>query len=96
MECCVLTIPRIVDLSKESYVVVENADLMISATNSSFEDGSVMFYGIGYINDSGGNSTLILGLNFFDLSSLDKDSLKNGRAVYAKFSGQLIGFEHYE
>lgn len=93
-ECCILTIPRIIDINTQSYIVIENADLEITATQSAYADGSVTFYGIGYIIEPNGNSHIIVGLNFFDLSLIDQAKLEDGQAVYAKYSRQLISFEH--
>lgn len=93
-ECCILTIPRLIDINTQSYIVIENAELDITATQSAYPDGSVTFYGVGYVIDPDGNSHFIVGLNFFDLSLIDETKLKNGQAVYAKYSRQLISFEH--
>lgn len=96
VECGILLIPRAIDIKQESFVIVQNAELSIEATNSTYDDGSVMFYGYGYIIDSENNSELVFGLNFFDLSSINKEKLKNGKAVYAKHSRQLISFNSSE
>lgn len=93
-ECCILTIPRLIDINTQSYIVIENAELDITSTQSAYADGSVTFYGIGYIIEPNGNSHIIVGLNFFDLSLIDQTKLENGRVVYAKYSRQLVSFEH--
>lgn len=92
-ECCILTIPRLIDINTQSYIVIDNADLDITATQSAYADGSVTFYGMGYVIEPDGNSHFIQGLNFFDLSLIDQTKLGNGRAVYAKYSRQLTSFD---
>lgn len=93
IECGILVIPRLIDLHQKSLIVVHDAQLVIGSTNSTYEDGSVMFYGIGYVQDQTGNSIMVLGLNFFDLSTVSDDDLKSGTAVYGKYSRQLLGYQ---
>lgn len=88
-----LLIPRVIDIKQESFVIIENANLVVDSTNSTYEDGSIMFYGTAYIIDSQGKSNYVLGLNFFDLSSMDPNKDYYGTAVYAEHSKQLIEFE---
>ena len=43
LECGILVVPRICDIKQQSFVVVENGSFYLDATDSTYEDGSVMF-----------------------------------------------------
>lgn len=88
-----LLIPRIIDYQRQSFIIVENAELIINETNSVFEDGSVMFYGMGSIIDENNKDNLVLGVNFFDLSNYDSNNTYKGTIVYAQHSRQLISYQ---
>lgn len=93
LECGLLVIPRICDIQQQSFVVVENGSFYLDATNSTYEDGSVMFYGIGRVQDKSGKETLVLGANFFDLSNINSNDKYHATVVYAKHSRQVVKLE---
>lgn len=90
LECGILVVPRICDIEQQSFVVVENGSFYLDATNSTYEDGSVMFYGVGRVKDESGKETMVLGVNFFDLSNVNSYDKYNATVVYAKHSRQVV------
>lgn len=49
-----------------------------------------MFYGVGRVKDESGKETMVLGANFFDLSSVNSYDKYNATVVYAKHSRQVV------
>lgn len=89
-ECGILIIPRIYDIKQQSFVVVENGSFYLDATNSTFEDGSIMLYGVGRVKDEFGKETMVLGVNFFDLTNINSYNQYNATVVYAEHSRQVV------
>lgn len=93
LECGILITPRIYDIKQQSFVVVENGSFYLEATNSTYEDGSIMFYGVGRVKDESGKETIVLGVNFFDLTNVNSYDKYNATVVYAKHSRQVVELE---
>lgn len=89
-ECGILIIPRIYDIKQQSFVVVENGSFYLEATNSTYEDGSIMLYGVGRVKDEFGKETMVLGVNFFDLTNINSYNQYNATVVYAEHSRQVV------
>lgn len=89
-ECGILIIPRIYDIKQQSFVVVENGSFYLDATNSTYEDGSIMLYGVGRVKDEFGKETMVLGVNFFDLTNINSYNQYNATVVYAEHSRQVV------
>ena len=89
-ECGILIIPRIYDIKQQSFVVVENGSFYLEATNSTYEDGSIMLYGVGRVKDEFGKETMVLGVNFFDLTNINSYNHYNATVVYAEHSRQVV------
>lgn len=89
-ECGILIIPRIYDIKQQSFVVVENESFYLEATNSTYEDGSIMLYGVGRVKDEFGKETMVLGVNFFDLTNINSYNQYNATVVYAEHSRQVV------
>lgn len=89
-ECGILIIPRIYDIKQQSFVVVENGSFYLEATNSTYEDGSIMLYGVGRVRDEFGKETMVLGVNFFDLTNINSYNQYNATVVYAEHSRQVV------
>lgn len=49
-----------------------------------------MFYGVGRVKDDSGKETMVLGVNFFDLSNVNSYDKYNATVVYAKHSRQVV------
>lgn len=89
-ECGILIIPRIYDIKQQSFVVVGNGSFYLEATNSTYEDGSIMLYGVGRVKDEFGKETMVLGVNFFDLTNINSYNQYNATVVYAEHSRQVV------
>ena len=89
-ECGILIIPRIYDIKQQSFVVVGNGSFYLEATNSTYEDGSIMLYGVGRVKDEFGKETIVLGVNFFDLTNINSYNQYNATVVYAEHSRQVV------
>ena len=93
----VLAVPRVIDIRQESIIVEQNAQLYVTATQG---DGADMFYGDANIDTMDGYTIGVVGINFFDLESLQLDKISalepdikySGTAIYAKHSKQIISF----
>lgn len=96
-EYALLAVPRVIDIQKQSFVTVENAEFYVDDT----ENGSEIFYGTAKVVTPDGKAPDVLGINFFDLAPLHLDEISpfdkdipryHGTAVYARHSRQMIRF----
>lgn len=90
-----LTVPKIIDLSKKDYIVVENATMTVVTPNQF--DGSLLELGQGYVTDNNSNSITVNGIAMIDLPETDDQSSHSykGTIVYAKRSKQILDFNGY-
>ena len=72
---------------------MEDATLTFVETPITYLGDSDMFYGDGYITNEEKGQVLVMGMNFFDLSSIDTNGEYHGTMVYAKNSHQFIDYE---
>lgn len=90
-----LTVPKMVDLSKKDYIVIENATMTVVTPNQ--YDGSLLELGQGYVIDNNANSITVKGIAMIDLPETDDKSSHSyrGTIVYAKRSKQILNFNGY-
>lgn len=96
LESCVLLVPRMIDYHQKSFVAVENAHLFITGTNSTYEDGSVLFYGTGRVLSKDGKQISVVGINFIEIPAECLNENYDGTIVYAKYSRQIVGCKKSE
>lgn len=97
VEFAILAIPRVLDITQRSFIVVPDAQFYVTATQG---DGAEIFYGNANVDTSDGKTVSVFGINFFDLEVLNLDEVSPtmpdtkyfGTAVYAKHSRQIIRF----
>ena len=90
-----LSIPRIIDMSKDQYIVLENVTMSVDTMNE--YDGSLMVFGFGKVKDKDGNSITLTGERFIDLPETDAGPHHEfrGTVVYGKCSKQIVDFDGY-
>lgn len=92
LSASLVLVPRVIDLNKNAYIIVEDGKLLIDETNVLKNSGSIMFYGYADVFYPDGNSVKIFGVNFFELSQNPYEEY-HGDIVYTKYSRQLIAIE---
>lgn len=85
------TIPRVIDIKKQDYIVIENATITINAMNE--YDGSFLVYGIGKVKDTNGDSITLTGTELIGLPTDESsEQVLKGTIIYGKNSKQIVSF----
>lgn len=90
--CVIQIFPRLFDLSQNSFVKINNSELIITDTNSVAWSGSVSFGGYSYAVPKNKNekSVFLIGITYTDISLVKGQT---GDIIYAKHSHQIITIE---